>query len=40
LGKLPSVRSLFWPPAVSLNEKMHVKATLFPAIQLANWLMK
>ena len=40
LGKLPSVMSLSWPPAVSLNEKMLVKATLLDAIQLANWLMK
>src|ERR1700676_2891911 len=40
LGKRPSVRSLSWPEAVSLYEKMHVNATLLAAIQLANWLMK
>ena len=40
LGKLPSVMSLSCPPAVSLNEKMSVNATLLVEIQLANWLMK
>src|SRR5579863_6291574 len=40
LGKSPLVMSLSCPPAVSLNEKMSVKATLFVATQLANWLMK
>ena len=32
--------SLSCPPAVSLNEKMSVNATLLVATQLANWLMK
>ena len=40
LGKSPLVMSLSCPPAVSLNEKMSVKATLLVEIQLANWLMK
>ncbi len=39
-GKSPSVMSLSCPPAVSLNEKMFVNATLLVEIQLANSLMK
>ncbi len=39
-GNRPLVMSLSWPPDVSLNEKMSVKATLWVATQLANWLMK